>query len=74
MVEVEHEEQKVSSDNANFRPKNREDLSWLEENGITPFIPSVTLLDEVVQEKDFLELSRLVQYIVSDKSDCADKI
>lgn len=38
-----------------------------------PYIPTIELLDEIILERDIVEVTKVVQYIISDDSDCAKK-
>ena len=43
------ERKEVIGLNTTFQPKNGYELSWLEINGIKPYIPTIPRLDEIVE-------------------------
>ena len=49
-------------------------MSWLEKNGIAPFLPSLSYLDKIIASGNSLGITRTFQNIATDKSSCKEKV
>ena len=59
--------------NDNLVLKDEYELNWLEKNRIASFLPTLSYLDQIIQSGDTLDIMRIFQFIVSDKSECSSK-
>ena len=67
---TEKEKKEIRTIDKNLMMKEDEELTWLERNGIVPYLPTIGQLDQVLISGDLLSFSRLVQNILTDKTDC----